>query len=124
MSKPILIDELKKEFEQAALRNPHIVSRKMFTQHELNPSVYQYESIRFAFEMYCSACGLKLGLKITQCPDSLRWYRNKLGQTVEYLGYMSHSNEYRSREPEGHINFVQPDDAELVVLESEHRKTT
>lgn len=51
-------------------------------------------------------------LLITQCPDSMRWYRDKIGEKVEYLGDVG--DEYRSREPEGFINFVQYEDAVLV----------
>lgn len=51
-------------------------------------------------------------LLIKQCADPMRWYARLVGQTVPYLGDLG--NEYRSREPEGYINFVQYEDAEIV----------
>jgi len=51
-------------------------------------------------------------LKIIQCPDPMRWYRDLIGQTVPFLEDMG--NEYKSREPSGYVNFVQHDDAEIV----------
>jgi hypothetical protein len=51
-------------------------------------------------------------LLIKQCPDPMRWYARLVGQKVPYLGDVG--NEYRSREPEGYINFVQYQDAEIV----------
>jgi len=55
-------------------------------------------------------------LLIKRCPDGMRWYSTKIGQTVPFLGDVG--NEYKSREDAGYINFVQYDDAELVDLES------
>jgi hypothetical protein len=51
-------------------------------------------------------------LLIKQCPDPCRWYAGLIGQTVPFLGDVG--NEYKSREPEGYINFVQYADAELI----------
>jgi hypothetical protein len=51
-------------------------------------------------------------LLIKQCPDKMRWYAGLVGQTVPYLGDVG--NEYKSREPEGFINFVQYADAEII----------
>ncbi|WP_143872547.1 hypothetical protein [Catenovulum sediminis] len=51
-------------------------------------------------------------LLIKQCPDPLRWYRRLIGQTVPFLGDVG--TEYKSKEPEGYINFVQYEDAEII----------
>lgn len=51
-------------------------------------------------------------LLIKQCADPCRWYADKVGETVPYLGDLG--TEYKSREPNGYINFVQYEDAEIV----------
>ena len=51
-------------------------------------------------------------LKITQCADPLRWYADKIGELVPYLGDVG--DEYKSREPTGFINFVQYEDASII----------
>ncbi len=53
-------------------------------------------------------------LLITQCPDSLRWYSDKIGQIVDFLGDVG--NEYKSREDSGYINFVQYEDAKIIEI--------
>ena len=62
-------------------------------------------------------------LLITQCPDPLMWYADKVGQTVPYLGnkYGTHT----SREDSGFINIVKESDSEIIeadVIEA-HRLT-
>lgn len=52
-------------------------------------------------------------LLITGCKDSLRWYAGLIGQKVVNLGYVG-NGEYRSRQPDGYINFVQAEDCETV----------
>lgn len=52
---------------------------------------------------------------ITSCKDGRRWYNDLIGQTVVYHGDMG--DEWRSREPEGYINFVQYDDGVLVDID-------
>lgn len=52
-------------------------------------------------------------LLIKQCPDPQRWYAEWVGRTVPYLGDPG-DGEYRSREPEGYINFVRHEDAEII----------
>lgn len=54
-------------------------------------------------------------LLIKQCPDSLRWYRDKIGQTVDFICDTAYG-EYKSREDAGYINFVQHEDAEIVEI--------
>lgn len=54
-------------------------------------------------------------LYIEKCPDKLKWYADKVGQYVPYLG--TTDNEYVSREPEGYINFVSMSDAIKVEEE-------
>lgn len=58
-------------------------------------------------------------LKIKRCGDSMRWYKDLIGQTVPYLGTMRNPSEYKSREPSGLINFVQIADAEIVEINHE-----
>ena len=54
-------------------------------------------------------------LLITQCPDRMRWYRDKIGQTVPLLGDVG--SEYKSREESGYTNFVQKADSEIVNID-------
>ena len=57
-------------------------------------------------------------LKIIKCNDHMRWYANKIGELVPFLGY---SNlEYKSREDAGYVNFVQHGDAEVVVKKQDN----
>ena len=53
-------------------------------------------------------------LRIIRCNDQLRWYANKIGELVPFLGDVG--NEYKSREDAGYINFVQYEDAEIVEI--------
>lgn len=52
---------------------------------------------------------------ITGCRDGMRWYRDKIGQTVPYLGDVG--NEWKSRECAGYVNFVQYYDGEIIESE-------
>ena len=56
-------------------------------------------------------------LKIIKCNDPMRWYANKIGELVPFLGYSR--GEYKSREDAGYVNFVQHGDAEVVVKEQQ-----
>lgn len=56
-------------------------------------------------------------LLIKQCPDKLRWYVDKVGKTVAYLGDVG--CEYISKEDYGFINFVQYADAEIIEEKGE-----
>lgn len=56
-------------------------------------------------------------LHITGCTDTHRWYATMVGKLVPYLGTMHNPSEYRSREPDGYINFVQIEDAQIVDVE-------
>lgn len=51
-------------------------------------------------------------IRITQCSDSLMWYRNKVGHLVEFL--REDDQYYWSREPAGYSNIVKKQDAEIV----------
>ncbi|MGY8872195.1 MAG: hypothetical protein ACKVJE_17290 [Pseudomonadales bacterium] len=53
-------------------------------------------------------------LKIIQCPDPMRWYADLVGKLVPFISDVG--NEYKSRQPSGHVNFVQYDDAEIVEI--------
>lgn len=52
-------------------------------------------------------------LKIVKCNSALKWYANLVGQYVPLLGIGE--TEYKSREPEGYINFVSKEDAVIVT---------
>lgn len=54
-------------------------------------------------------------LLIARCPDPMRWYAGLVGQAVPYLGDVG--TEYKSREPDGYVNFVQYADAMIVSQE-------
>ena len=59
---------------------------------------------------------------IKSCKDPRKWYADKVGQFVPYLG--TYGNEYKSLQDEGavpghrFINFVDKSDA--VLMEGEH----
>lgn len=55
-------------------------------------------------------------LRIERCRDPLKWYAGMIGKFVPNLGYHHDSNEWRSREPAGYINFIARDDAVPVVV--------
>lgn len=59
-------------------------------------------------------------LKITNCSDTLMWYRNKVGLTVPFLYKISEG--YMSREDAGFTNIVLEQDA--IIIESDESKTT
>jgi hypothetical protein len=42
----------------------------------------------------------------------MRWYADMVGQTVPLL--VVEATEYKSREPEGYVNFVQLGDANII----------
>lgn len=50
-------------------------------------------------------------LRIKQCSDSMRWYRNMVGQHVPHLGWNA-TDGFSSRERAGHLNFILTQDAE------------
>jgi hypothetical protein len=54
-------------------------------------------------------------LLITQCSDSLMWYRNLVGSTVPFL--RQYDDCYMSREPAGYTNIIKLCDAKIVELE-------
>lgn len=60
-----------------------------------------------------------LMLRITQCPDPLMWYADKVGKNVPYCGQWPEA--YKSREDAGYINMVKFEDAEVIDVESGSR---
>lgn len=56
-------------------------------------------------------------LLIVRCSDPMRWYAPLVGQTVPLLGQAG--AEYRSREPDGYVNFVLARDAQVVEQRGE-----
>ena len=58
-------------------------------------------------------------LLITSSGDGMRWYADKVGETVPLLAI--ERTEYMSREPHGYTNFVQFADAKIVEVPDERR---
>ena len=60
-------------------------------------------------------------LKITQCSDSLLWYKGKIGQLVPYLGEDVDFKGpiYWSRDNGGYKNIVFRKDAEVVEVQDD-----
>lgn len=56
-------------------------------------------------------------LLITSCYDSKKWYAGLIGERVPLLSEEGSHYEYRSRQPDGYINFVHKSDAEVVESE-------
>lgn len=56
-------------------------------------------------------------IKINQCPDRLRWYRDLVGQTVNYIPRYDTDVEFGTRDQDGYINFVLKKDGEIVDYE-------
>ncbi|GBO89216.1 hypothetical protein [Marinobacter salsuginis] len=56
----------------------------------------------------------RFGLKIIRCPDAMRWYSSHIGETFPLLA--DFGDEFKSREPEGYVNFIQKGDCEVVEL--------
>jgi hypothetical protein len=52
-------------------------------------------------------------LLITSCNDNKLWYSGLIGQMVPNLGYY-HPDEYKSRQPEGYINFVKREHCKVI----------
>jgi hypothetical protein len=63
-------------------------------------------------------------LRITQCPDPLRWYARFVGHLVPQRGELAHFglDEYLSNEPDGSSNFVQGADCQRVMVRVSGRK--
>ena len=53
-------------------------------------------------------------LKIVRCSDTLMWYRDKVGETVQLV--REYDDCYMSREPAGYLNIIRLDDAEIVEI--------
>lgn len=54
-------------------------------------------------------------LKIKSCSDPMMWYSDKVGGTFSLIGEMKGEG-YATREPDGYINVVRYDDAEIVEV--------
>lgn len=54
-------------------------------------------------------------LKIISCDKADKWYANLIGEMVPLLAI--EETEYKSRQPEGYINFVSKCDAVIVQLQ-------
>lgn len=60
-------------------------------------------------------------LKITDCSDSMMWYRDHIGDVVPFLGTDQDVRGpiYWSREPAGYKNIVFCTDAEVVEVDDQ-----
>ena len=56
-------------------------------------------------------------LKITNCSDTMMWYRGFVGETFPVFG--EEADYYISREKGGYVNIVKKCDAELIENEQE-----
>ncbi len=54
-------------------------------------------------------------LRITGCSDFMMWYRDMTGQLVPHLGW-SELHGYKSRDANGHTNFIHSNDAEPATV--------
>lgn len=54
-------------------------------------------------------------LKIISCDKADKWYANLIGEMVPLLAI--EETEYKSRQPDGYINFVSKGDAVVVQLQ-------
>lgn len=52
---------------------------------------------------------------VTGCYDPHRWYYKYIGWNFPYLG--DRNGEYKTRQPDGYLNFIQHEDAELIEVE-------
>lgn len=53
-------------------------------------------------------------LRIIKCDDPYKWYASLVGEVVPLVDV--ETNEYKSKEPDGFINFISKEDAEIVTL--------
>lgn len=53
-------------------------------------------------------------LRIIKCDDPYKWYASLVGEVVPLVDV--ETNEYKSKEPDGFINFISKEDAEVVTL--------
>ena len=53
-------------------------------------------------------------LKIMRCSDSLMWYCDKVGETVQLV--REYDDCYMSREPAGYLNIVRLEDALVIEI--------
>lgn len=51
-------------------------------------------------------------LKVMRCPDAMLWYAKRVDEYVPLLGLAQ--GQYRSREPSGHVNFIDEEHARVV----------
>lgn len=53
-------------------------------------------------------------IKITSCNLPIRWYNKHIGEYFPLRRIAENPLEYETREPEGYINYVQPEDCVIV----------
>jgi hypothetical protein len=62
-------------------------------------------------------------LRITQCPDPMRWYAGMVGHLVPHrAGHQPIASEYLSAEPSGFANLVQAEDCKEVKVSVSGRR--
>ena len=57
-------------------------------------------------------------LLIKKCTGN-RWYKDKIGDKIPYLGFVKPPSEYKTIDDDGHLALVLPEDADVVS--GEHR---
>ena len=55
-------------------------------------------------------------IKILSCNSPSRWYNNHIGELFPLRRIVDNPVEYETYEPDGYINYVQPEDAEIVEI--------
>jgi hypothetical protein len=53
-------------------------------------------------------------LVVTNCSDSHKWYREHIGKTFPMLD--EEPTEYKTRQPEGYINFISKEDCQKIAV--------
>ena len=55
-------------------------------------------------------------LLIKSCNANVKWYSNLIGHIVPFL--LEGSTEYRTLQPEGYINYVSIEDADIISIDN------
>lgn len=56
-------------------------------------------------------------LLIKQATNDKAWYKEYIGQTVDYAPIFDDDYQFGAREPEGFLNFVRKEDAVIVEVD-------
>lgn len=80
---------------------------------EFIPGTSQSDPIRYSMKFVPNPNSPIGALQILSCDDSHKWYADKIFWYVPYLG--RDPREWKSRQPEGYINFITLTDAQIVM---------